>query len=192
MKYQDLFTAGKFYHVFNRANSPQDKLFYQEKNYAFFLKKWHDYLGDVFDVWSYCLIPNHYHFLVWVKESNHNKIIERIRRFSISYTQAINKQEKRRGSLFQEHPKRVMIKREAHLLWLVYYIHNNPVHHEVSSEILHWKYSSLQALSGTMPTKLARQDVLDIFGSRENFLHFHQQELHYDDIGYCLLDGNEG
>jgi hypothetical protein len=43
-----------------------------------------------------------------------------------------------------------------------------------------------------MPTKLARRDVLDIFGSRENFLHFHQQELRYDDIGYCLMDDNEG
>lgn len=54
--------AGEFYHLFNRANTQTDKLFHRERNYHYFLEKWNCYLGGFFEVWSYCLIPNHFHF----------------------------------------------------------------------------------------------------------------------------------
>ena len=192
MKANSPFVPGEFYHIYNRANSRTDKLFFQERNYRYFLKKWHDYLGDVFAVLSYCFIPNHYHFLIRVKNCDHQVINEKIRRFSISYAQAINKQEDRRGSLFQEHPKHVLVTEEAHLLWLVYYIHNNPVHHHLCEKIEDWKYSSWQALTGTMETKIAREEVLSLFGNKNSFLTFHQQQENYQDIKYCLLDSNLG
>ena len=97
--------AGEFYHFFNRANSQTDKLFYQDRNYRYFLKLWTGYMDGHVEVWSYCLIANHFHFLVRVREHDGPyPVMESWRRLAISYTQAINKQENRRGSLFQEHP----------------------------------------------------------------------------------------
>ena len=61
------FVTDHFYHVYNRANTNLDQLFYHEKNYAYFLKKFDQYLSNYLEVWSYCLIPNHFHFLVKVK-----------------------------------------------------------------------------------------------------------------------------
>lgn len=97
--------SGEFYHLFNRANSHNDKLFYQDRNYRYFLQKWNYYLGEYLEIWCYCLIPNHFHFLVRLKENDNHIIMQSWRKFSIGYTLAINKQEKMRGSLFQEHPK---------------------------------------------------------------------------------------
>jgi hypothetical protein len=54
----------------------------------------------------------------------------------------------------------------------VEYIHNNPVHHHVHENFGQWKYSSWQALTGTMETKLAREEVVHFFGSRSSFLLF--------------------
>ncbi len=192
MKHNIPFVTGEFYHVFNRANSQTDKLFFQERNYVYFLEKWEEYLGVLLEVWAYCLMPNHFHFLVRVKIGDNREIKEQMRRFAICFAQAINKQEKRRGSLFQEHPKGVLIQTEAHLLWLMYYIHNNPVHHGLTRTSEQWKYSSLKALSGTMKTKLVREKVWGMFGSRDSFLAFHKQQQNYKDIGYCLLDSSQG
>ncbi len=184
--------AHEFYHIFNRANSQADKLFFQERNYCFFLDKWDEYLGSLVEVWAYCLVPTHFHFLVRIIEKDDKEIREQMRRFAISYAQAINKQERRRGSLFQEHPKCVSIQKESHLLWLVYYIHNNPVHHGITSSFWEWRYSSLHALANNMPTKLERTKVWKLFGGKQAMLDFHKQDLHIRDIGFSLLDSKKG
>ena len=79
------FVTGEFYHVFNRANSPADKLFFQERNYVYFLEKWDEYLGCLLEVWAYCLMPNHFHFLVRVKQGDNQEIKEQMRRFAICF-----------------------------------------------------------------------------------------------------------
>ena len=185
---QDRLVTGEFYHLFNRANSQKDKLFFQTRNYHYFLQKWDDYLSDIFEVWAYCLIPNHFHFLVKMKEVRHESAIESWRKFIISYTQSINKQQLRRGSLFQEHPKRIQIQSEKHLFALIHYIHNNPVHHGLTSRIEDWNFSSYLAVLSKATTKIERNQVLKLFANVEEFKAFHQQTTSQDDISYCLVE----
>jgi putative transposase len=180
---------GEFYHFFNRANSQSDKLFYQERNYRYFLKLWTDYMDRHFEVWSYCLIPNHFHFLVRVREQDTtNYAMESWRRLAISYTQAINKQENRRGSLFQEHPKHLLVKSDTHLMTLIRYIHHNPVHHGLTQQLNNWHYSSYSAFFSSVPSRIMRSDVIALFGSIDAFKQFHQQDDDNQAIGYCLID----
>lgn len=54
------------YHIYNHANGTED-IFREEENYRFFLGQYAKYLGDVLDTYAYCLMPNHFHFLVGVK-----------------------------------------------------------------------------------------------------------------------------
>ena len=184
------FVKGEFYHFFNRANSQSDKLFYQERNYRYFLKLWTDTMDVHFEVWSYCLMPNHFHFLVRVRERDVScGAMESWRRLAISYTQAINKQESRRGSLFQEHPKHLLVSSDAHLMALIRYIHNNPVHHGITEQIKLWHYSSYSAFFSSAPSRIMRPEVIGLFGNINAFKNFHQQLDNINQtIDYCLID----
>ena len=57
----------KYYHIYNHAVS-KDNLFVKEANYHFFLKKYAQYILPVADTFAYCLMPNHFHFAVRIKD----------------------------------------------------------------------------------------------------------------------------
>jgi putative transposase len=54
------------YHVYNRAIG-DELLFQSDENYRFFLKQYRKYIFSVADTFAYCLMPNHFHFLLRVK-----------------------------------------------------------------------------------------------------------------------------
>ena len=58
----------QFYHIFNRGNGGQ-WIFYQEKNYTYFLEKYKFYMLNYCDTYAYCLLPNHFHLMVKVKSA---------------------------------------------------------------------------------------------------------------------------
>jgi putative transposase len=162
------------------------------------------------DVWAYCLMPTHFHFLVRIKdidklrEANKlNKYIpellekeiaadeileEQFRKFFISYSQAINKQESRRGSLFQKRFKRIQVRDEEYITALIHYIHNNPVHHHIAKDLTGWKYSSYQAMITDKPTSLKRPEVLNWFGGKQYFLNFHQSSVEYSQLDKLIIE----
>ncbi len=105
---------GNIYHYYNHANG-NDNLFVNEGNYRYFLKKYAEYLFPVFDTFAYCLLPNHFHFLIRVKKEEENpngfekplgfrfnKLSHRVGSFQNAYTKAFNKQQNRKGSLFMQ------------------------------------------------------------------------------------------
>ncbi|RKY55855.1 MAG: hypothetical protein DRP89_02480 [Candidatus Neomarinimicrobiota bacterium] len=61
------FIEGYFYHVFNRGNN-REKIFYDDENCKYFLRKFDEYLSEYLNVYAFCLLPNHFHFLVKVKK----------------------------------------------------------------------------------------------------------------------------
>jgi putative transposase len=106
------FERGEFYHVYNRGNNKQ-VIFFEEKNYMFFLKKVNDQLLPFCDIIAYCLMPNHFHFLIHpgpngLTERNSfggkpmQELAYRIGILLSSYSQAINKHNRTTGSLFQQ------------------------------------------------------------------------------------------
>jgi REP element-mobilizing transposase RayT len=56
----------KMYHIYNHANG-NDNLFYAEDNYLYFLKRFAELLAPILDTYAYCLMPNHFHWLVKIK-----------------------------------------------------------------------------------------------------------------------------
>lgn len=57
---------GSFYHIYNRGNNKQ-AIFFEEKNFDYFLTQFNKYLSPFVDVYAYCLMPNHFHFLIKIK-----------------------------------------------------------------------------------------------------------------------------
>ncbi len=108
------FGEDNLYHIYNRRNNKQ-QIFFNAENYLYFLYKMRVYLRPHCDILAYCLMPNHFHFLIntnaksvvakTVGSFEKNAVSEGMRILLSSYTQAINKQEKRVGSLFTQNTK---------------------------------------------------------------------------------------
>lgn len=58
---------GKYYHIYNRGVNGA-KLFYTASNYEHFLRLYERYLNPVIDTFAWCLLGNHFHLLIRVKE----------------------------------------------------------------------------------------------------------------------------
>ena len=72
MEKREILYPGKFYHIYNRAIN-KENIFYANQNYIYFLNKIRYYLMNCFDIYAYCLIPNHFHLLVKIKDENEIK-----------------------------------------------------------------------------------------------------------------------
>ena len=59
-------TSGTFYHIYNRGNN-HDNIFFQERNYAYFLELWWKHINPIAETWAYCLLRNHFHVVVYIK-----------------------------------------------------------------------------------------------------------------------------
>ena len=128
------------YHIYNRGNN-KSRLFFQERNYDFFLKKVVNHFSRHVDLLAYCLMPNHFHFMIYAKETiDSNKFSGSLRTLLSSYTRAIQNQEKRTGSLFQQNTKAAEIYGYAENCF--HYIHQNPLKAGIVKKIEDWRYSS--------------------------------------------------
>ena len=143
-----------YYHFYNRTNN-MEPLFRSRENYGYFLKKYRFYLDKHFDTIAYCLMPTHFHFLIFVKDT-HN-ISYSIKNLLISYSKSYNKLYERHGNLFQQHSKFKIIDNDNYLISLATYIHQNPVRSKLITKSEEWEFSSYQDYidlrKGTLPSK---------------------------------------
>ncbi len=173
------------YHVYNRANG-LELLFAQEDNYLFFLEKYRHYILPIAQTFCYCLMPNHFHFLIRIKgekeltetfkvsENLEGLLSNRFSNFFNSYSKAFNKQQNRRGNLFMHTFKRKRITDEKYLCKLVHYIHYNPVEAGFCSNPEDYKFSSFNSILSSSPTLINRNEVIEWFGDKKNFIYCHR------------------
>lgn len=185
---------GKFYHIFNRGNN-RENIFKERENYFYFLKQYDKYLNGVVDTYAYCLMPNHFHLLIKVKEAADVKVVNSMgvssaltvvekafRDFFISYAKSINKKYNRVGSLFQYKFKRKPVDSERYLKQLVLYIHQNPVEAGICNQPDEWEFSTFNKILDSSTAWVKRDEVIDWFEDKENFRHCHRSlvELEMD------------
>ncbi len=77
-----------------------------------------------FMLYAYCIMDNHVHLLIEVKDTSLSQIMQRIQQV---YTQWFNRKYDRTGHVFQQRFKALPCDKENYLFQLVKYIHNNPV-----------------------------------------------------------------
>ncbi|MBW6533380.1 MAG: transposase [Mariniphaga sp.] len=61
------FAKAHIYHIYNRGNNSQP-IFFSGENYLFFLKKVRKHILSHADILAWCLMPNHFHLMVYVNE----------------------------------------------------------------------------------------------------------------------------
>jgi putative transposase len=128
------------YHLTHRAPG-KEPLFLEESDYLRMLSlikevsqkfKW--------KIFCFCLMPNHLHLLIRIKESNLSKgaknIFER-------YAQYFNNKYERKGPVFCKPFRVSLCLGERYLLIVSLYIHLNPIKSHLVSNFLDYRWSSL-------------------------------------------------
>lgn len=171
----------QFYHIYNRGNNNED-IFLQEENYNYFLNRYDKYISSIGDTYAYCLLKNHFHILLRIKgedelpekyvKDNLNLHLPFSNLFN-SYAKSINKRFNRSGSLFEERFKRKAIITNEYLMRVIIYIHLNPQKHQIVKDFRKYPYSSYKSMLSDKNTKLKRQEVINLFGSKEHFIELH-------------------
>jgi putative transposase len=202
-KYLADFEEGKFYHVFNRTNN-KEKLFISQENHRFFLKKHSEYLSPFSETIAWCLLSNHFHFLIRIKSEeliksnlklhvagslsttengflkgdySLSELIESAyKRFFQSYALAFNKVHNRKGNLFYKPFKRLAIEDDNHFTSVIVYIHTNAVKHRVSDDFRTWQWSSYRSFIEDSSSEI-NSLVIDWFGGIEQFVKAHEGVL---------------
>jgi len=161
------------YHVFNRGINSQ-KIFNCDRDYYQFLDRIQYYQNDnlsmryshfndlplvikddllnklsskkefLVDIIAYCLMPNHFHFIL--KQKVDNGISKYISNLTNSYTRYYNIKHKRTGPILQGKFKAIGIESNEQICHLSRYIHLNPYSMGIIDnfrELLKYPYSSL-------------------------------------------------
>lgn len=167
----------------------------EERNYHYFLKLYAQYIHPIADTCAYCLLPNHFHFLLRVKTdeermpgglrqsvTNTERLAQSLKPASrhfnnkfIAYTKAINKAYNHTGSMFESPFRRKLVESESYFITLVLYIHRNPYHHQIA-DFRDWPWSSYRAILSDSPTRVQRDWLLETFGGWEAFVRAHLRE----------------
>lgn len=195
---------GCFYHVYNRGNNGTN-IFFEKRNYRYFLEKYAYYLSDCVDTFAYCLLKNHFHLLIRVKDvfedlkepsvaagtGLHHPdkwVSKQFSSFFISYTKSINKSEGRSGSLFETPFRRIRVTSDVYFTRLVWYIHFNPQKHGFVEDFKEYEYSSYHSLLSTKPSKLQRATVANWFGGYAAFQDFHGTRVSENDFDEFIIE----
>jgi len=192
------------YHIFNRGVNRQN-IFFEPINYLYFLNLYTRFLTDYFDTYAYCLLKNHFHLLIRVKDENEITAIfqknetwksnikpptpsKRISDFFNAYAKGINTRYERTGSLFQHPFGRKIISSDTSLWAVIAYIHQNPQKHCFVDDFREWPYSSYQELTCNGPSFIDKDVILDLFGGLEGYLKLNQQWVGDAKEKWCLDD----
>ena len=196
---------GVSYHIYNRGNNGET-IFPEERNYMYFMLLYGKYIEPIADTFAYCLLGNHFHFLIRIKDetylpglgqelrsfeerSSYQLLGQQFATFFGTYTKAFNKSYKRSGSLFEKNFKRKPVTNDTYFTMLITYIHQNPQKHGLIDDYRDWPYSSYPALISRKTTRLTRGEVMSWFDNLDEFLRFHNDMADFRAIA-ALVDGD--
>lgn len=205
------FTEESIYHVFNRGVEKR-KIFNDDQDYNTFLYYLFIYsspLRDVLDkypnlpirlqarnlnkeveILSYCLMPNHFHFMIL--QHTKNGISKLLKQITNAHAQFFNKKYKRVGGLMQGRFKAVRILKNEHLIHVSRYIHLNPLSADLTKDLTSYKWSSYNEFI-TNTKGLCKKDlILSNFSSKQEYKKFIQDQADYqkklNEIKHFIID----
>ena len=192
------FVPDRMYHFYNRGND-KVKIFYSRENYFYFLRKVKKHMLPNCEILAYCLMTNHFHFLLNTKENLRDNFLNKaIGIILSSYSKAINKQENRTGSLFQQHSDAIDLEQDSHKritqdmstneypFICFNYIHQNPYVAGIVKRMEDWEFSSFQDYCGdrneTLCNKALARKLLDLPKDNNEFYKMSYEMIDKDKL----------
>ena len=207
--------ANEIYHIYNQGNN-QETIFYDHEDYMEFLTIFRKMVYPHGVVLAYCLMPNHFHFLLYATEDSAKvkrignidscELSNGFRLLRSSYAQYINKKYHRTGSLFRQKAKAKPTSDGSgdHHFIAFHYIHQNPFKAGLVKRLEDWPYSSFIGYAGLRNGSLCNQLLAEkmIGFDKNNFIKESYQEINpallqniYDKRDWNILSisvGTEG
>ncbi len=186
----EILEKDKYYHIYNRGING-GVIFQSDENMNYFLKLIEKYLSQKIAILSYCLIPNHYHFLVRI-DCEPEIATQSFSYLFNAYAKAYNKQQNRTGSLFEKHFRRKNIYSDEYLKNTILYIHKNPENHKLISDFSKYKFSSYAEVLENKSNLISTEEVISLFDDVYNFVFCHRNEIEDKDLqGFENLAGQK-
>lgn len=204
---------GQFYHIYNRGVEKR-RIFENRRTYTRFLQaasyyqlkgpkpKFSNFIKyklfepdpneKIVDIICYCLMPNHFHFLI--KQLKEGGVSEFISKLINSYTKYYNIKFDRVGPLLQGQFKAVLIESDEQLIHVSRYIHLNPVSSFLVKKPEDYEWSSYnEYLNGK--GICAKNEILNFFKSAKDYKKFVDDQINYAQklelIKHQLLDAED-
>ncbi|MCP4123254.1 MAG: hypothetical protein GY751_15985 [Bacteroidetes bacterium] len=185
MSANQLLLPGNYYHIFNRAIG-EELLYRDNSDYQCFLNRWKKFTQNFTEVYAYCLMPNHFHFLIHIKDNAFNKAVpdgkddvvckhisKQFSNLFNSYARSYNFKYARKGKVFMLPFKRKTVKRIRDFKKVVLYIHKNPAHHGYTLDPLQWEFMSYREILNDKSEWIKTNSVLQWFGGTSNYKEAH-------------------
>lgn len=165
------FLPNQYYHIYNRGAHRID-IFRSDADYGFLLKLIKEQaLKCNISVIAYCLMHNHYHFLV--RQNGEDKISKFMQAIFNVYSKAFNSKYGLSGTLFEGPFGAIHVDKNEHLLHLCRYIHRNPLEAGIVMAPEQWHYSNyLEFIEQRNGTLVDKDFVKENFGSSEEYREF--------------------
>ncbi len=185
--------SNELFHIYNRGNNRQ-QIFFNRENYIYFLEKVNTFLKPHADVMAWCLMPNHFHFMVYISADRDVKELSKgIQVILRSYTRGVNKQQGRTGSLFTQNTcSKALLdefreKKKPYTETCFHYIHQNPVKAGLVGQMEDWEFSSFRDYIGLRNGRLINRTVTNQFLEiSQDFAQFHKDS--YGDLDENLIE----
>jgi REP element-mobilizing transposase RayT len=128
-----------FFHVTGRGVA-RDRIFRDELDY-------HDFTHQLFRVgrmfgwtiYTYCLLPNHYHVILEASRADLSKGMQRL---NGRYAQRFNERYDREGHVFQNRFSSYVIESEEHFERALAYVRANPVEAGLCDNVEDWPWAA--------------------------------------------------
>jgi putative transposase len=193
------FVNGQYYHIYNRG-SEKKPIFQNNRDKKRFLKTFLYYQiegpkprfslfnptkplnkldqnNKIVEIISFCLMPNHFHFLL--KQVKEGGITEFISKLSNSYTKYFNIKNNRIGPLLQGEFKSVPVETDEQLLHLSRYIHLNPLVSGFVENLDLYEWSSYREYITEKTDVCDKEIILRFFQSLKSYRQFVQDQADY-------------
>ncbi|MDD5653435.1 MAG: transposase [Candidatus Omnitrophica bacterium] len=151
---------GALVYVTSRGDN-NENIFKDDSDYYTYLellKKYKNQYG--FKLFAFCFLPNHLHLLMELKEGLTTSEI--MHDLNANYTKYFNGKHERKGHLFQERHKLVLVEKDAYIFPAMNYIHLNPLALGLTNDLKDYKYSSYLYYIGGNPQLEMEAEIREI------------------------------
>ncbi|HOX41832.1 MAG TPA: transposase [bacterium] len=176
-----LLLSQSYYHVMTRGNN-RHSVFEFADDYYYYLDLIGKYKGEhPFDLFHYCLMPNHTHFLV--KTNKATDFSTFMKRLNLAYFHYYRKQYDWIGHFWQDRFKSQFVGKDSYFIQCGKYIELNPVRAGMANAPEEYQYSSYRYYSQGQKNSLISRDIFyDEMGNDEKERQENYRKITIDDI----------